>query len=146
VSFAKVRNWDRELVEWAGAVVGEPFVWGRTDCASLVRRAHQLMLDYDVFADIPTYDSEIGAARAKIEHGGVTEAMEARGATRFPITMARAGDIVITQRVEPEDITLSCFILISGEHALATNPGQAVELVPVPLLWGEAGYCLRMPR
>lgn len=39
MSLVRVRNWDVALAKTMCALVGEPFVWGRTDCGTLCRLA-----------------------------------------------------------------------------------------------------------
>lgn len=89
----RVRNWDVALVEHARAVVGSPFTWGQTDCASLAIAAIETMYG-GLPLDLPAYTTKTGALRAQkvmsIEGG-----LLSLGARWVTMRGARAGDILL---------------------------------------------------
>lgn len=92
----RVRNWDVRLVEWQGRVLGEPFEWGRTDCASLVVGALEAMYDeLPLEGPVPEYEGERDAVLAHKATGGVAEALAEGGADRVDLNFARQGDVLI---------------------------------------------------
>ena len=48
-------SWRRELVAWAREVRGLPYIWGKTDCAALIRDALRIQFGTDLFGNLPTW-------------------------------------------------------------------------------------------
>ena len=76
--------------------IGEPFAWGRADCARMLAFhlqgfGHRLGL-----AKVGSYKSALGARRALARFGVATlaEAMDRAGFERIPPAAAVAGDVV----------------------------------------------------
>lgn len=138
-------NWDTRLHAWGLRELGRPFQLGETDCASLVRRAMLLIYGVDQFANVPLYETAPEALQVLHATGGVKAALLAVGAIECPITMARAGDVIITDAKQEDDITDNSFVCLSAHEALRTNPGEPVSLIPISQLWNEPGCALRMP-
>lgn len=117
------------LVNWAATVLGQPFRWGQTDCASLVRGACAVMYGEDLFPDVPCYTTQGEAMRALALTGGVRQRLRLMGATVHDLTFARAGDIVLGPGHVGEP-TESAFVVL-GKTMLVTNLGMMVDLAPV---------------
>lgn len=83
-SLFRRRDWRPRLVEWAQQVRGLPYVWGRTDCGSLVREAMIIQFGEDIVPTLPHWTSAFQANRLWAttlqEGGGVESLMEQLGA------------------------------------------------------------------
>lgn len=98
------RGWERLVAEWARAHVITPtvegFVWGQTDCWSLVIGAVQAMT-CDVWDDVPLPQSAADALRATrdavAEFGSIVAWFEAQGFTAQPGTFAATGDVLVCE-------------------------------------------------
>lgn len=139
----RLRNWDVGLVVWAKQVLDLPFVWGETDCASLIRRAHRVMYGVDLFREVAPWSSLLGARKAVEAYGGVEDAMRRLGAQALPMAFARQGDVIVQAEALDDDFTGAAFLMVSG-RLLSANPDTGVRLFPRSSLSPEARL-LRMP-
>lgn len=90
------RNWGHRLVMWQKEVLGEPFVWGETDCGSLVWRAlHEMYRSPPIEGAVPAYESAQDARRAHLETGGVGPVLRRGGAEEVGLNFARQGDVLV---------------------------------------------------
>ncbi len=126
-------NWDVHLFRWADKVVGRPFVWGETDCATLVRAAHVVMYGTDVFG-WPTYRSKLGATKARKKVGGILPALQ-RVCTAVGRRFARDGDIVVITHEGEYGMGI-----VLGTNAVGTYPGEPVSLVPLAVVPDDATF------
>lgn len=94
VAAPRERNWDLALHELRLSLVGAPFVWGETDCVSVVRRSWELVFGGDLLEHLPHYASGSEARAALSMTGGLGMAMLDHGALTFPLTFAQTGDVV----------------------------------------------------
>lgn len=63
-----------------------PYVWGRTDCATLVGEALRVQFGRQIFPWLFTWQTALGAARSWCvlrKHGGLEMLCESAGATRI---------------------------------------------------------------
>lgn len=120
----RLRNWDTELNKWAERMQGQPFVWGLSDCASLVRDACHLMYGREIF-DLPwwkTQDEMVEAVR-----DGVTAILETI-ATPVGRRFVQTGDIV--QVLDGCPYTkLDALLVVVRDHLLASVPKRKIGLV-----------------
>lgn len=123
----RVMNWDIALFDWARSVCGEPYVWGRTDCASLVREAHRLMYGEGRF-DVGEWTSKTGALRVSKRVGGVVGALEAAGAEDVHPGKAQQGDVLV-RAAEDADGHPVCGVLIA-RRVLSSDPERGVWWEP----------------
>lgn len=123
----RVRNWDAKLVAWAERVRGEAFVWGETDCASLVREACAEMYGEELFLQAPSYESKKEALRVATETGGVEEALRRLGATEVGMTFARQGDVLVG---ENSDGSPGAAVVVDGK-AVVSREKAGVFLRPL---------------
>jgi cell wall-associated NlpC family hydrolase len=139
----RIHNWDVYLAMWATDLLGQPFVWGETDCASLVRAAMQVMYGEDRWPDTPRYTDAAGALRVSEEHGTVKDHVLALGATKHVITFTQAGDIVIAPKTAEEHFDATAIAI--ADKLLMTEEGRGVWTVPV---WKapEQGTAYRVPH
>ncbi len=129
----RLRNWDVRLFHWADSVVGHPFEWGVTDCASLVRAAHIVMYGEDVLG-WPAYKSLKGAMSAKEKVGGIRKALK-KACVRVGTKFARSGDIVLIKHEGEAGMGL-----VIGANVVGTYPGYPVTLVPLSMLPRSASF------
>lgn len=93
----RVPNWNVELVLLAKRLIGADFVWGETDCVSVVRKALVAMYGEDIAAPHigVTYTTKTGAVRAFNKIGSVVGIIEDTGGVEIPLCRARDGDIIV---------------------------------------------------
>jgi len=82
------QHWRSALLNWAQEVRGQPYVWGKTDCAALMRTALHLQFGIDLFAALPQWHSARSAVRIWSElfrdtRGGYAAILERMGATEI---------------------------------------------------------------
>lgn len=123
----RIRNWDHALITWARSQQGRSFRWGRTDCATLVRRAHQVMFSRDVFGAIPRWKTLREAKRVLAATGGVAATLEQLGALRYTRAFAQVGDIAVAAG---EDGLPSSAVIL-GTSALVSTQRGGVRIVPL---------------
>jgi hypothetical protein len=93
----RIVNWSVSLAELANDIVGVPFEWGKTDCASVARAALVAMFGEDPLVphiDV-TYTTKIGAARAFKKAGSFVDIVLAAGAREIASNLAGDGDFMI---------------------------------------------------
>lgn len=101
MTYQRHPQWRTRLLAWADGVRGQPYAWGRTDCASLARAALDEMFCRSVTAHIPRWTSKRTALRALADVGGIDTALRGLGAELVTLPFARAGDIIVT--TDPDD-------------------------------------------
>lgn len=89
-------QWRTRLLAWANGVRHQPYVWGKTDCASLARAALDEMFCRSVTAHIPGWTSKRTALRALAAFGGIDAVLRGLGAELVTLPFARAGDVIVT--------------------------------------------------
>lgn len=132
----RVPNWDVALHFWAAEVVGKPYVWGSTDCGSLVRSALVAMYGQDVTGI--EYATKAEALRVHAETGGVEAVLRGIGATDVDIRFAQQGDILI----EPDGDGMPCASVVVKRDVIAAIPEAGVVRAR---LRGRSGTLLRVP-
>lgn len=133
----RVPNWDTLLFEWAMEQRGKPYVWGETDCGSLVRSAVGIISGEPAFAHVWPYRTRAQAGRRLSETGGVSAVLLAAGWVAVPLTMAQQGDVLI---MDTEDGP-ACGVIVA-RLLLTSDLAAGVQLLPVP----DAGVLLRAPH
>ena len=90
-------NWHVKLAQLANEVVGQSFVWGETDCASVARRAVAVMYEDDPISPHITfsYTTRTGATRAFNRIGSFADIALAAGAKEVRPDLTQDGDIMI---------------------------------------------------
>lgn len=129
-------DWDVRLVRLQDDVLGEPFRWGETDCASIVRRALAAMYpegEVPLPSAPPEYEDRRGAGRAYVESGGVAAMLEAGGAERVDLNFARQGDVLVglaEQGGFPGGAVVveEHFLVASEEEGVVRRPLRALRL------------------
>lgn len=124
----RVDNWDRRLVEFAAAVVGQAFTWGRTDCASIVRRGLEAAYGRDVWKG---HVGEWKTRRGAVGVSGRTESQEAlraSGAVEVGKHYAWSGDVALGSGVDDHGL-LQVALLVPTRKAMTSTPELGVLLV-----------------
>lgn len=96
MTYLRHSQWRTRLLAWAQTVRGQPYVWGKTDCAALARAALQEMFCRDVAPQIPHWTSKRTALRVLRDMGGIDAVLLGLGAEVVTLPFARAGDIIVT--------------------------------------------------
>ncbi len=101
MSTIRVPDWRSRLITWAENVRGMPYIWGRSDCATLVRTALAICFGRDIAPDVPFHRNERQAIAVVRQYGGAVPVLEQLGAMRTTLPFARAGDVIAME--EPEE-------------------------------------------
>lgn len=134
----RVPNWDIALHQWAADVVGRPYVWGETDCGSLVREAHALMYGVDLF-HVKPYTTRRQALYRHNSTGGVEAVLREAGAVDVPVAFAQQGDVLC----EAEGDGLPACGVVVGRSVIWATVEDGVARTP---LRGRSGTLLRVPH
>jgi hypothetical protein len=97
-------NWDIRLFHWGNSVVGKPFRWGVTDCASLVIDAMEVMYGVDVFPGVERWRSLRKAVRVLRDVGSLGDFFEDSGGVQVPLAFAQSGDIVLASGLDNDNL------------------------------------------
>ena len=110
----KVDNYDYKLIEWVNTQMGKPYVWGVTDCGSLVRQGLNIVYGKDKFNDIPTWNTEEMCRKIWDDLGGVDKAFLDFGAKKIKGTFAQTGDIIVITANSAAGLIINSKILFSS--------------------------------
>mgnify|MGYP001566444653 FL=1 len=110
----KVDNYDYKLIEWVNTQLGKPYVWGVTDCGSLVRQGLNIVYGKDKFNDIPTWNTEEMCRKIWDDLGGVDKAFLDFGAKKIKGTFAQTGDIIVITANSAAGLIINSKILFSS--------------------------------
>lgn len=129
------RNGDVELTMWVQSLVGKPFVWGETDCCTIVAGA--LLRLHGVDYRLPVYRSRDDAKRIVATMGGLREQLVRLGAVEVPVNFERTGDIVVLAPVG-EEFTDGAGLVV-GSQVITTSESDGVRVVPLAVVRRVAG-------
>jgi hypothetical protein len=128
VILERVENWDRRLVEFVRLMNGQPFEWGRTDCATLVRRGLKTEFGEDVWkGHVGTWKTKRGALGVS-GRTDYEDALRASGATEVGIHYAWSGDVALASR-EDDHGMFSTGLLVPTRKVLTSTPETGVVLL-----------------
>lgn len=122
------RDWDDRLFRACDELVGRPFEWGETDCASMVIHALEAMYppdDLPLPMDRPAWATERAALRAYRATGGVEAALRAHGAQEVPLAFAQQGDIIIG--LDEQGGVPGLAIVVSDAYQVASQADGVVQ-------------------
>lgn len=123
------------VIGWSRTVVGQPFEWGRTDCAMLTLVALDLLTGRDYAS---AYRGLWGSQAEALAHFALetpSAVLQGFGAEEVPAAYAVLGD-VLTVPADPWPETLH-FVL--GRHCLSSSQNRGVGLAPTRAVAGLAG-------
>ena len=124
----RIRNWNVEIADWAQTQIGQPFVWGKTDCGTLVREGLELVFGQPVLEGVPSYSSETEAALAMQELGSAGSYFESLGLELVNAPRGRISDVVVRPGRDDNIPRLGLFVSptavltsdpVHGPHAVA---------------------------
>lgn len=122
VTAFKRRGWELRLALWAQQRMGQPFAWGRIDCAILCFEAFDEMTGLALAAEYRgRYSTEAQARRFQRRRANLLSVLERAGCLRARNLIP--GDIIVA----PRDGFL-CGHVSLGRLALSAWPGTGVML------------------
>lgn len=136
----RIAHWHRALVAWAESLRGAPYVWGRTDCAALVRGAWTVIFGGDPWAALPRWRTPRGALRVLARGGGIDVLLTQVGAQSVPQAYAQAGDVLVFDDPQEPGHAIGFAIAVPPGRWLTSTPAAGVYLGRAP-----AGQCWRPP-
>ena len=122
----RIPNWDVALHRWASSIAGQPYVWGRTDCGTLVRDALSVMYGADLLEAFDRYDTLRDARRVHAESGGVEVALRLIEAIDIAPPFAQSGDFSI----DDSGPSFPAAAVVVGRSLLWSDAQQGVRLTP----------------
>lgn len=122
-------NVDVHLAVWADTVLGRPFTWGTTDCASLVHRALVVMYGRGVASRLPKRWSSKAAGLRLAKATTAEVCLEVLGALEVPAVFARTGDIMVTPAAEGHPAGMG---VVVAAALVTSTPAGGVHAYPVP--------------
>lgn len=126
----RTANWQAALRTWARGAVGQPYVWGKTDCGSIGRDALVVMFGDRILKGI-VWPTARAATRVLARHGTMSEILIRLGATKKPASFAQSGDIVIEHSPEAPGGESAC-VVVDGVMAVYSTHDGGVVWGPVP--------------
>ena len=122
-SIMKVDNYDYKLIEWVNTQLRRPYIWGDTDCGSVVRKGLNIIYGKDKFNAISTWDSEEICRKIWDDLGGVDKAFLDFGAKKIKRTYAQTGDVAVLEIGK----LLTAAMVISCNKLLFSSTDKGVE-------------------
>lgn len=123
----RINNWSPELVLQVGKFVGLPFVWGETDCASLLRKVSVCMYGEDIFGGPSKYKTAKGAIRAYKGLDSIDDLIIEAGGVEIPQTIATDGDVAVEQEVARGFQTV--YVKVGSRWLVSSEVRMVVESV-----------------
>lgn len=118
------------VAEFAQCERGRPFLWGSTDCVSLVLRG----LTYTGhLVPAPTWTDVSGALREYRATGGLVQYLRESGWRKVSLSHVSAGDVVVLPRTNPDGFP--GVGLVVGATYLSSDAERGVHVTTI----GRAG-------
>ena len=124
----RLRTWDVDLEQWAATQIGQPFVWGTTDCWSLVIKGQKHIYGVEVF-HTPKYKSKTKALRTLVNVKGMRSLLNSC-ASQVGRRFLQAGDIVLVGKGCSE-LKTDGVLQVIRDYALTASPVAGVLAVPL---------------
>ena len=115
----QLKNYDSVLVPWALTLQGLSYIWGETDCGTLVRRGLILISDKDPFLNIPYWNTEQKARQIWHDLGGVDKGFIDLGARLVHTNYVQTGDVGLLTIAGEE----TSFLVIANRYLFSTKNG-----------------------
>lgn len=106
----RIANWPQQLADEIDAWRDLKFDWGRTDCCQFVGAVCLAITGQDRRELFAGYDSEIGAARLLVKHGGMEGLLTHAFGESKPPALAGRGDVVLCEFGNGPQPTILCGI------------------------------------
>lgn len=103
------------LQGYVAGVLGQPWLWGGTDCVSLLRGALRAHRGSDVFSEAPAwYTDERTAVEVLRATGGPIQWLRERGWSEVQLSGAQTGDVVVEPQRQAAGMPSVGMVLPSG--------------------------------
>lgn len=136
---SRPQNWDVYASQYINAILGEPFVYGETDCVTIARRVLEATYGEDLTPFALTYKTTRGA-RSALKRHSIEQTLRDLGAQE--VRRPRRYDFAIVHDVDGFQEGVS--IVLANYTRLVTTVGGVVQRIPY-----EQGHpvhvLLRMP-
>lgn len=135
-TLGRVHNWDIALAEYAAALLGQPYEWGRTDCVSCWRGGQAAMRGCepaDICPEIGTWTAPAAAGRARARWLHPEADLTLVGLQRVAPTHLQSGDLLLV--TGPDDEYPQAYLVIGG-MVLAATPDAGVTSQPLASVLG----------
>lgn len=119
-----IDNYNSKLIEWINTQIGKPYIWGETDCGTLVRKGLTIILNRDPFPDILSWDNELICREIWDKLNGVDNAFISFGAKKILGTFAQTGDVAVLEIGK----YLTATLIISPDKMLFASTDKGVEI------------------
>jgi hypothetical protein len=126
----RLPNWDVALAEWATAQTGRRFVWGETDCVSLVAAGLALVHGSSPWPQ-PRYRTAEEARRVVPHDGRLGQQLAMLGTRVPPLEVQSADVVVLPADVESGEFCDGLGLVVGTSQVLVTNPEEGVRVVPL---------------
>lgn len=123
----RVDNWSCKIVEDVGSLAGSPFVWGETDCCTLLRKLYKSMFDDDTFGGPFQYTTAKGAIRAYKNIESIDKVILEWGGVEIPVRIASDGDVAVEQEVYKGFQNVS--IKVGSRWLMSSEESSVVEVL-----------------
>ncbi len=115
-------------MNFAQLAEGQAFEWGRTDCASLVRRALTQMLGVDPWKKhLGVWTTRTGALRV-LKRTKPHKVLKSTGAVQVGTLFATAGDVALGRHLDARGL-LGLAMVLPSNKVLTSTPESGVYIV-----------------
>jgi len=136
-----ILNWDVALVQFVNEVRGSCWVWGRTDCACIARRALTVIHGRDVWDGvIGHWTTAEGAIRVLNSIRNPEMALQQSGGYSVSPRWQRAGDLVLGAQVGHDRMPQIGIIIPSGQVMLSSKEDGVYVLRHYSMLKEDSTY------
>ena len=125
----RVRNWDNALLAWQNSILGSDFVWGETDCVSLMLKALEVMYGEPVIEHegVLDYSNKQQALRALSSFPEPPQVLLSAGASEVSMSYAQNGDIIYGHATEEDDGPFPGLAVVVDHGAVISDPEKQVQ-------------------
>ncbi len=123
----RVDNWSCKIVEDVGSLAGSPFVWGDTDCCTLLRKMSRSMYGRDIFTGPSKYKTKTGALRGFKGIESIDALILDAGGIEIPAHIATDGDVAVAQEAHKGFQSVS--VRVGSRWILSSEERDLVEVV-----------------
>jgi hypothetical protein len=131
VRLMRFHDWERRLLDWAEASVGQPFVWGVTDCHALALAALDVMYGGSVrpIPTSPVWSNPTVALRLYREWNPAGF-LPLLGATVRPLGYVQRGDLVL-EPIPEQGHFHPVLVALGAGRFLTSAPEEPVRIAPL---------------
>jgi len=123
----RLLNWRSRLIDWGLSLQGQPFAWGKTDCATLAREALRQCFGRDVAPYLGEWTTA-RQAQARLTKYPFREQLEALKAEEVSVSFLRAGDILVAPEPDEKMGQMSVMVCLDAHHVLGVSRTDGVRI------------------